>query len=58
VSEVVIRAQGKVVGPVTVSIGLATYPQHGSTPEELMRAADDALYRAKHEGRNRVLAAE
>ena len=58
VSEVVIRAQGKVVGPVTVSIGLSAYPDHGSTPEELMKAADDALYRAKHEGRNRVLAAE
>jgi len=39
---------------VTVSIGVSTFPQHGSTSESLMEAADQALYAAKQAGRNRV----
>lgn len=42
-------------GPLTVSIGVATAPQHGTTPEQLVRTADEALYRAKAAGRNRVV---
>jgi diguanylate cyclase (GGDEF)-like protein len=38
----------------TLSIGVATYADHGSTFDELMRSADEALYRAKNAGRNRV----
>ena len=38
----------------TLSIGLALYPDNGSTAEELIGSADAALYRAKHGGRNRV----
>ena len=38
---------------VTVSLGVALCPQDGSTAETLSQAADLALYRAKHEGRNR-----
>lgn len=40
---------------VTMSIGIACYPQHGDTLPELTRCADLALYRAKQEGRNRVV---
>ena len=40
---------------VTVSVGVATYPEDGSTSEELMRRADTALYRAKSAGRDRVV---
>jgi diguanylate cyclase (GGDEF)-like protein/PAS domain S-box-containing protein len=40
---------------ITVSIGVATYPQQAVTAEELIRAADVALYEAKHGGRNRVV---
>jgi diguanylate cyclase (GGDEF)-like protein len=36
----------------TTSIGIAVYPAHAGTPEALIGAADDALYRAKREGRN------
>jgi diguanylate cyclase (GGDEF)-like protein len=38
---------------VTVSIGVAAFPQHGSSAATLMRSADRALYVAKHEGRDR-----
>lgn len=42
-------------GPrLTVSIGLASYPAHASDKEALLRQADDALYRAKNGGKNRV----
>jgi diguanylate cyclase (GGDEF)-like protein/PAS domain S-box-containing protein len=40
----------------TVSLGVAAYPDHGKTPDDLTRCADQALYRAKHGGRNRVQA--
>jgi len=46
---------GQQLGPVTISIGIATCPADGSTPELLMQMADATLYRAKAEGRNRVL---
>jgi diguanylate cyclase (GGDEF)-like protein len=39
---------------VTISIGVAAYPNHGETPNELVRAADGALYLAKGGGRDRV----
>ena len=38
---------------LNVSIGIATYPENGDTPETIVRAADDALYAAKG-GRDRV----
>jgi diguanylate cyclase (GGDEF)-like protein len=39
---------------VTVSVGVAVFPDHASTPDRLERLADAALYVAKREGRNRV----
>lgn len=44
---------GKIVR-ITVSIGVATYPQQANALEELVKAADVALYAAKEGGRNRV----
>ncbi len=41
--------------PVTISLGLATYPEDGEDKMELLRTADKALYRAKELGRNRVV---
>ncbi len=42
---------------VTCSLGVASYPDHASTPEALVAAADECLYEAKHAGRNRVVVA-
>ncbi len=39
---------------ITVSVGAASYPAHGTDPEALIRAADEALYESKEAGRNRV----
>jgi diguanylate cyclase (GGDEF)-like protein len=42
---------------VTISIGAAEFPAHGDTPKALISAADAALYEAKDQGRDRVVAA-
>ena len=42
---------------VTVSVGVSEFPTHGETPKELIGAADVALYQAKEQGRDRVVAA-
>jgi len=41
---------------VTISMGIACYPENGQTREALLRAADQALYAAKEAGRNHILA--
>jgi diguanylate cyclase (GGDEF)-like protein len=43
---------------VTISVGVASLPVHGSTGDDLLLAADKALFRAKDAGRNRVVAAQ
>jgi diguanylate cyclase (GGDEF)-like protein len=50
--------RGRPIGPLTVSVGVATFPEHGKTGAALLQAADAALYRAKAEGRDRVLVAK
>ena len=45
------------LGPVSISLGVAVYPGNGGSAEEVIRAADSALYRAKAEGRDRVAVA-
>lgn len=44
--------------PITLSAGIAAYPAMADSTEELIKAADDALYLAKQEGRNQVKVAE
>ena len=61
-AEALRRALGELLIPLegggrlrlTVSIGVATYPEAGTTPDHLLRAADEALYAAKHAGRDVV----
>ena len=48
---------GRPLERVTISAGVAIYPEHGTTEATIVKAADEALYRAKGEGRNRVVAA-
>ncbi|RNC73349.1 MAG: diguanylate cyclase [Desulfuromonadales bacterium] len=48
---------GQSLGQVTVSIGVAAYPDDGADAEDIVRRADEALYAAKTGGRNRVSAA-
>jgi len=52
--ELTVLHQGRSMGMLTVSIGVAVFPEHGVSPKELMAAADAALYEAKRGGRNQV----
>ncbi len=42
-------------GELTVTIGIASFPEDANTPEELLNHADDACYKGKEAGRNRVV---
>ena len=46
---------GKDLGIITMSAGIASMPEHGSTESELLKAADEAMYAAKQGGRDRVV---
>jgi diguanylate cyclase (GGDEF)-like protein len=52
-----VEARGKPIGPLTASIGVASYPSQGDTPQTLLSAAEQALQRAQDLGRDRVLVA-
>jgi diguanylate cyclase (GGDEF)-like protein len=54
VEEIVIRYLEKNLPRITVSIGVAVFPDAGDNPQAVLKAADEALYRAKERGRNRV----
>ncbi len=55
--HLIVTHVGQVLGAVTASVGISAYPVHGATGEELLRAADTALYIAKSEGRDRAVTA-
>ena len=48
---------GQLLGKITLSFGVAAYPGDGQTAEELVRAADKALYSAKAAGRDKIMLA-
>lgn len=58
VKHIIVQNGNQKLGPITLSIGVATFPQHGIQFDEVLRAADMALYRAKKQGRDRVIVAE
>jgi len=43
---------------ISVSIGLASYPTHATNAEEVLRKADEAMYRAKRNGKNQICTAD
>jgi diguanylate cyclase (GGDEF)-like protein len=53
-----VEFKGQNLGPLTLSAGIATYPDQGETGEHVQQAADAALYAAKAEGRDRVVMSE
>jgi diguanylate cyclase (GGDEF)-like protein/PAS domain S-box-containing protein len=55
VKSLTVHHAGKVLPFVTFSVGIAEFPDHGPTIDDLLKAADNALYRAKAEGRDRVI---
>jgi diguanylate cyclase (GGDEF)-like protein/PAS domain S-box-containing protein len=52
-----VEHSGQIAGQITMSIGIAVAPENGTTGAELIRAADVSLYRAKADGRDRVVVA-
>jgi diguanylate cyclase (GGDEF)-like protein/PAS domain S-box-containing protein len=52
-----IQIEGKILEAVTLSLGVAVFPENGSTRETILRAADSALYAAKRKGHGLVVAA-
>jgi diguanylate cyclase (GGDEF)-like protein/PAS domain S-box-containing protein len=57
VKRLELKSSGRQIGMVTASIGVAMFPEHAQTVETLVKAADIALYEAKHGGRDRVVLA-
>ena len=55
VQNLEIECDGRRVGPVTLSVGIAMFPDHGKSGNEVLRVADAALYQAKRAGRNCVV---
>ena len=55
IAEMRITSGFAVHSDLSLSIGVALFPQDADTSAELLKKADAALYRAKHEGRNLVM---
>jgi len=53
-----VNYEGQELGPISFSAGVAAFPNHGESLAALLNAADRALFRAKREGRDRVVIAE
>jgi len=49
--------EGKVLEKISISGGVAAFPENGSTCSAILKAADQALYRAKRDGRNCIIVA-
>jgi diguanylate cyclase (GGDEF)-like protein len=56
VKQLSVEYAGQLLGAVSVSVGVAFFPDHGTTMSDVLRASDQALYCAKREGRDRVSA--
>ena len=56
-TRMIVREDGQSIQAVTVSMGMAYFPAHGRSSQTLLHAADQALYRAKEMGRDRIAVA-
>ena len=56
VKQLSVEYAGQLLGAVSISMGVALFPDHGMTMGDVLRASDQALYSAKREGRDRVSA--
>jgi diguanylate cyclase (GGDEF)-like protein/PAS domain S-box-containing protein len=54
VKQLSVEYAGQLLGAVSMSMGVALYPDHGTTIGDVLRASDQALYCAKREGRDRA----
>ena len=54
IEELSLTHEGQALGPITASIGVSVFPDHGDDKANLIKAADEAMYVAKKSGRNRV----
>ena len=54
VKQLSVEYAGQLLGSASVSMGVALYPEHGTTIGDVLRASDQALYCAKREGRDRI----
>ncbi len=55
VKKMDVKYEGRSVGAITLSIGVAAYPDHGLTAERVLLAADAASYASKSEGGDRIM---
>ena len=53
-----VQYKEKTLEAITLSLGVAVFPDHGSTNDAILGAADAAMYRAKRDGRDRVVVAD
>src|SRR6266699_1036161 len=54
IQELKLKYEDQTLSAITASLGVAAFPDHGTTPAALLHAADQALYDAKYRGRDRV----
>ncbi len=54
VEAISVRYGEKTLPKISISLGVASFPQHGMMPQDLINTADDALYAAKGAGRNQT----
>jgi len=52
-----VEYNGKILATLSMSLGIAMFPEHGATSQRVLNAADGALYEAKRKGRDRVVIA-
>jgi diguanylate cyclase (GGDEF)-like protein len=58
VRNLAVQYQGRILEKITASLGVSIFPLHGETRDELIRAADIAMYQAKSRGRDQVVVAD